>query len=89
MSPVILPPATSTPPKWSARMRSEELSRYLLEIYGIRLSTGTLACLRVKGAHPTFQYDGRFPVTTPADADAFALARLGGRCASTSDRKAA
>jgi hypothetical protein len=71
--------------KWPARMRRRELSEYLFEVHGIRLSPATLAKLCVLGGHPEFQYDGRFPVTTPAAADAFAVARLGAIRRSTSD----
>jgi hypothetical protein len=70
-------------------MRSEELSRYLLEVHGIRLSIATLARLRVQGGHPMFQYDGRFPVTTPESADAFARDRLGPMVSSTDRAQAA
>jgi hypothetical protein len=78
------PTVVLAPRKWSARMRGEELSRYLLEVHGIRLSPATLARLRVQGGHPKFQYDGRFPVVTPESADAFALDRLGPMVSNTS-----
>jgi hypothetical protein len=73
------------PRKWSARMRRRELSEYLLEVHGIRLSEATLAKRAVHGTGPAFQYDGRFPVTTPPQADEFATARLGPVRTSTSD----
>lgn len=72
------------PRKWSARMRRPELSLYLLEVHGIRLSVATLAKLAVYGGGPAFQYDGRFPVTAPQWADEFATARLGPVRTSTS-----
>ena|SRR5215510_4455288 len=71
--------------RWSRRMRRRELSEYLYEVHGIRLSPPTLAKLAVIGGGPEFQYDGRFPVTTPESADAFARARLGPPRSSTSD----
>ncbi len=66
-------------------MRRRELSEYLREVHGVVLSTATLAKLAVTGGGPEFQYDGRFPVTSPENADAFALARLGPMRSSTSD----
>jgi hypothetical protein len=71
--------------RWSKRMRRRELSEYLREIHGIVLSPATLARLAVTGGGPEFQYDGRFPVTSPESADAFAQARLGPMRTSTSD----
>ena len=58
-------------------MRRRELSDYLREVHGIRLGPAALARLACQGRGPAFRYDGRFPVTTPASADAFARDRLG------------
>jgi hypothetical protein len=71
--------------RWSKRMRRRELSEYLREEHGIVLSPATLAKLAVIGGGPEFQYDGRFPVTSPESADVFAQARLGPMRSSTSD----
>jgi hypothetical protein len=66
-------------------MRSKELSEYLLEVWGIQLTPSTLAKLRCTGGAVPYQLDGRFPVTTPAQADAWASKRLGPERRSTSD----
>jgi hypothetical protein len=66
-------------------MRGKEASAYLLENYGIRLSAGRLAALRVTGGGPPFQYDGRFPVYSSPGLDGYAVARLGPEVTSTSD----
>jgi hypothetical protein len=70
---------------WPARMRGKVASQYLLEVHGVQLGPNTLAKLRVVGGSPPFQYDGRFPVYTPAGLDGFAIDRLGPERRSTSD----
>ena len=52
---------------------------------GVQLTPATLAKLAVTGGGPDFQYDGRFPVTSPEQADDFASKRLGPVLRSTSD----
>jgi hypothetical protein len=66
-------------------MPTKELSEYLLEVWGIRLAPTTLHKLRCQGGGVPFQMDGRFPTSTRAQADAFAVARLGPERRSTSD----
>jgi hypothetical protein len=66
-------------------MRTKELSEYLEEVWGIRLSPATLHKLRCQSGGVPFQKDGNRPVSTPAQADVFAAKRLGPERTSTSD----
>ena len=66
-------------------MRTNELSQYLFEVWGIRLAPPTLHKLRCTGAGVPFQLDGKSPVSTREQSDAFAVARLGPERRSTSD----
>jgi hypothetical protein len=66
-------------------MRTNELSEYLFEMWGIRLAPPTLHKLRCLGGGVPFQMDGNRPVSTPAQADGFAVKRLGPERRSTSD----
>ena len=77
--------STGSSRRWSKRMRTKELSEYLFEFWGIQLSSATLHKLRCHGGVVPFQMVGRFPASTPAQADAFAEARLGPERLSTSD----
>lgn len=71
--------------RWSTRMRTKEVSEYLEVEWGITLAPNTLHKLRCLGGGVPFQMDGKFPVSTPAQADAFAARRLGPERTSTSD----
>ena len=66
-------------------MRTRELSQYLDVVWGIKLATATLHKLRCQGGGVPFQMDGNRPVSTPAQADGFAVERLGPERRSTSD----
>jgi len=79
------PTSRGPPRRWSTRMRTKELSEYLQVVWGIRLSPATLHKRRCQGGGVPFQMDGRFPTSTPAQADAFAVQRLGPERQSTSD----
>lgn len=79
-------PFTDTSPRnWPARMRRGEISEYLLQVHGVRLTPATLAKLAVQGGGPPFQKDGRFPLYPRQSTDEFATARLGPLRRSTSD----
>ena len=77
--------STTQPRRWSPRMRTNELSVYLFEVWGIRLAPTTLHKLRCLGGGVPFQMDGNRPVSTPTQADGFAVKRLGPERRSTSD----
>jgi hypothetical protein len=66
-------------------MRTKELSEYLREVWGIQLAPPTLHKLRCQGGGVPFHMDGKNPVSTPAQADAFSIERLGPERRSTSD----
>jgi hypothetical protein len=71
--------------RWSTRMRTKELSEYLKAVWGIQLAPATLHKLRCQGGGVPFQMDGRFPTSTPVQADGFSMKRLGRERTSTSD----
>lgn len=74
-----------TAQKWPSRMRRNFASDYLLEVHGVSLKPATLAKLAVIGGGPRFRLDGRFPLYDQSELDAYAVARLGPLCCSTSD----
>lgn len=81
----MLPTNATTERNWPARMRRGEVSEYLLQIHGVRLSPATLAKLASEGGGPPFLKDGRFPLYPRQSTDEFATARLGPLRRSTSD----
>jgi hypothetical protein len=66
-------------------LRSFDASRYLEENYAIRAKPATLAKYRCWGGGPAFRYDGRFPLYSVDDLDAWAAQRLSPVMRSTSD----
>jgi hypothetical protein len=70
-------------------LRRREVSRYLMDVWGIQLSVATLAKMAVTGGGPPFYKDGRFPIHDPDLLDDYARERLGALRHSTSDAKAA
>jgi hypothetical protein len=70
----------------SRLLRRSEASEYVKETFGIPLSQRTLAKLAVVGGGPLFRKAGRFPLYEIADLNKWAIARLGPKQQSTSDR---
>ncbi len=66
-------------------LRRSEASRYLRERYGIRAAVSTLAKWAHLGGGPVMTYDGRFPLYSVDDLDAWAQERLITRVRSTSE----
>lgn len=69
-------------------LRRKDAARYLIDRYG-HGSPRTLAKLATIGGGPQFRRFGRIVVYDPSDLDKWALSRLSGPLASTSDAKAA
>jgi hypothetical protein len=72
---------------WPAWMRRPEQARYLREVHGIQINKDTLAKYAVKGLGPEAEYRGRFPVSSPAQLDAWARKRSIGAVRNTSEAK--
>jgi hypothetical protein len=66
-------------------LRSADASRYLEEKYAIRAKPATLAKYRSVGGGPRFRYEGRFPLYSVADLDAWARERIGPVVRSTAE----
>jgi hypothetical protein len=66
-------------------LRRKTASDYLLNVHGISRAPATLAKLAVIGGGPTFQRDGRFPLYSPQNLDAYAASVLSAPMRSTSD----
>lgn len=58
------------------RLNRSEASSYLLNEWGVRRTTKTLAKLAVVGGGPVFQKDGRYPLYTEEALDAWVQAQL-------------
>ena len=70
------------------RLNRRESSRYLKEKWGISRTPKTLAKLAVTGDGPTFQKDGRIPLSTEEMLDEFARKQLSPPVSSTAELKA-
>jgi hypothetical protein len=70
-------------------LRRAEASQYLLEVWGIKRTTGTLAKLAVTGAGPKFYKANRLPMYGPDHLDEWAVELLGDPCRSTADADSA
>ena len=66
-------------------LRRKEASEYLHEKHGLQRAPSTLAKLAVIGGGPIFQYDGRLPLYTPENLDAYAGSALSAPMRSTSE----
>jgi len=66
-------------------LRRAEASAYLREQYGIRAAVGTMAKWAAQGGGPAMHYDGRFPLYTTDDLDAWARQRISRRVRHTSE----
>jgi hypothetical protein len=64
------------------------ISQRLLERWGIKLTPRGVAYLRSTGGGIPFHRDGKRPISTPHDVDAFALRRLGQLRRSTAEEQA-
>ena len=83
--PETLPPSAGDP---AVRFyRRSEAAEYIRTTYNFPCSARWLAKLAVVGGGPPFHKAGRTPLYTPSDLDAWALARIGARQTSTSDRR--
>jgi hypothetical protein len=66
-------------------LRRKAASDYLRETYGISRAVSTLAKLAVTGGGPPFRRDGRLPLYSPDDLDAWAQTVLSAMMRTTSD----
>ena len=67
------------------RLRRDEASNYLKDIWGISRTTKTLAKLAVIGGGPVFRKDGRFPLYEEDDLDDWARSQLSAPVRSTAE----
>lgn len=67
------------------RLRRNEASKYLMEVWGISRTPKTLAKMAVTGGGPEFEKDGRFPLYTPSGLDKYAESVLSPVVHSTSE----
>jgi hypothetical protein len=67
-------------------LRRKEAAQYVRDRWGLPLSQQTLAKLAVIGGGPPYRLAGRFPLYELADLDSYALAKIGPKQRSTSDR---
>jgi hypothetical protein len=72
----------------SRNLRRQEAAAYLREQHNIRTSAATLAKYAVVGGGPAFRKDGRFPLYSEEDLEAWAQKRLSKRVFSTSELQA-
>ncbi len=67
-------------------LRRDDAARYVATTFGFPCSRQWLAKLAVVGGGPMFRKAGRTPLYSPADLDAWAVARIGAPQRSTSER---
>ena len=76
-----------SPAKWVRRLRRNDASAYLKEVWDLDYCPKTLAKLACIGGGPEIEYAGRFPTHTEPALDSFAREKLSPPVRNTAERQ--